>query len=155
MIKEIIINIKVLQSLKINVWVKTSELLELQEREFKMLLNHAYHNVPYYRHLFDSIKLKPKDIRDCKDIYKVPITTKRELRDAKETIIARDTKIMVQHKTSGSTGMPLTLYSTMEDAIYSRGMYERARAENGFRILRDKLAYMGSPFNNPKAKKLW
>jgi phenylacetate-CoA ligase len=99
--------------------------------------------------------LKPEDIKDYKDISKVPITTKMELRDAKETIIARDAKIWVQHKTSGSTGMFLTLYSTMEDAIYSRGMYERARVENGFRILRDKLAYIGSPFIIPKTKKLW
>jgi phenylacetate-CoA ligase len=155
MIKEIITNIKVLRSLKSNVWFKTSELVELQERKFKMLLNHAYHNVPYYRRLFDSVGIRPNDIKNCEDISRIPITTKRELRDAKETIIARDTKIWAQHKTSGSTGMLLILYFTMEDAIYSRGMYERARVENGFRILRDKLAYIGSPLIIPKTKKLW
>lgn len=155
MIKEIITNIKVLRGLKSNVWFKTLELVELQEHKFKMLLNHAYHNVPYYRRLFDSVGIRPNDIKDCEDISRIPVTTKRELRDAKETIIARDAKIWVQHKTSGSTGMFLTLYSTMEDAIYSRGMYERARVENGFRILRDKLAYIGSPFIIPKTKKLW
>lgn len=155
MIKEIITNIEVLRGLKSNVWFKTLELVELQEHKFKMLLNHAYHNVPYYRRLFDSVGIRPNDIKDCEDISRIPVTTKRELRDAKETIIARDAKIWVQHKTSGSTGMFLTLYSTMEDAIYSRGMYERARVENGFRILRDKLAYIGSPFIIPKTKKLW
>jgi len=155
MIKEIITNIKVLRSLKSNVWLKTSQLEELQERKLKMLLNHAYHNVPYYGHLFDSIKLKPEDIRDCKDISKIPITTKAQIQKAKDEMIARNINIWVEHKTSGSTGMSLTLCSSMEDAIYSRGMYERARTENGFRILRDKLAYMGSPFNNPKTKKLW
>ena len=155
MIKQIISNIKVLRSLRRNVWVKTSELMELQDRKFRMLLKHAYHHVPYYRHLMDSIRLRPEDIKDSEDISKIPITTKKALREAKETIIARNTKIWVQHKTSGSTGIPIILYSTMEDAIYSRGMYERARVENGFRILRDKLAYMGSPYNNPKKKKLW
>jgi phenylacetate-CoA ligase len=96
MIKEIITNIKVLRSLKSNVWFKTSELVELQERKFKMLLNHAYHNVPYYRRLFDSVGIRPNDIKNCEDISRIPITTKRELRDAKETIIARDTKIWAQ-----------------------------------------------------------
>jgi phenylacetate-CoA ligase len=41
----------------------------------------------------------------------------------------------------------------MQDAIYSRGMYERARTENGFRILTDKLLYIGSPFVIPNKKK--
>ena len=155
MIKQIISNIKVLRSLRRNVWVKTSELMELQDRKFRMLLKHAYHHVPYYRHLMDSIRLRPEDIKDSEDISKIPITTKKALREAKETIIARNTKIWVQHKTSGSTGMPLILHSTMEDAIYSRGMYERARTENGFRIMRDKLAYVGSPFVIPTTKNIW
>jgi phenylacetate-CoA ligase len=153
MIKEIITNIKVLRSLKSNVWLKTSQLVELQERKLKMLLSHAYHNVPYYRHLFDSIKLKPGDIKDRKDISKVPITTKTLIQKVKDEMIARNIKIWVEHKTSGSTGMSLVLCSSMEDAIYSRGMYERVRVENGFRILRDRLAYIGSPFVIPKTKK--
>lgn len=77
MIKEIITNIKVLRGLKSNVWFKTLELVELQEHKFKMLLNHAYHNVPYYRRLFDSVGIRPNDIKDCEDISRIPVTTKR------------------------------------------------------------------------------
>ena len=155
MIQEFLSNFKVLRSLRKNIWLSTLKLKEMQDEKLRILLKHAYENVEFYRRLFDSVGIRPNDIKDCEDISRIPITTKRGLRDAKETIIARDTKIWVQHKTSGSTGMPLMLYSSMEDAIYSRGMYERARVENGFRILRDKLAYIGSPFVIPKTKKLW
>jgi len=155
MIKEIITNMKVLHSLKSNVWLKTSQLEELQERKFKMLLNHAYHNVPYYRHLFDSIKLKPEDIKDCKDMSKIPITTKPQIQKMKDEMVARNINVWVEHKTSGSTGISLVIPSTMEDAIYSRGMYERARVENGFRILRDSLAYIFSPFLRIAETKKW
>ena len=155
MMHEIITNFKVLRSLKKNIWLSTTKLKEMQNEKLRMLLKHAYDNVEYYRRLFDSVGIRPIDIKNCEDTSRIPITTKRELRDAKKTIIAKNTKIWVQHKTSGSTGLPIILHSTMEDAIYSRGMYERARAENGFRIVKDKLAYVGSPFVIPKTKKIW
>jgi len=143
MMQEIIANFKVLRCLRKNIWLSILKLKEMQNEKLRILLKHAYDNVEYYRRLFDSAGIRPIDIKDCEDISRIPITTKRDLRDAKDIIIAKNTKIWVQHKTSGSTGLPIILHSTMKDAIYSRGMYERARTENGFRILRDKLAYVG------------
>ena len=116
------------------------------------MLHHAYENVPYYRYLFGSVGVKPEDIKCCNDMSKIPITTKSQLKNAKNEITARniDLSACVEHKTSGSTGIPLTLYFLPEDALYSRGTYERARSENGFRGLRDSLLYIGSPYVIPK-----
>jgi phenylacetate-CoA ligase len=141
--------------LKSRVWLSTSKLQEIQDEKLKMLLNHAYENVGFYRRLFDSVGIRPKDIRDLEDMPKIPITTKTQLQNAKKEIVAKNSKICVEYKTSGSTGIPLTLYFSMEDAIYSRGMYERARVENGFRILRDKLLYIGSPYVIPNKRECY
>ncbi|MBN2034242.1 MAG: phenylacetate--CoA ligase family protein, partial [Deltaproteobacteria bacterium] len=153
MFEELMANFNVLRTLKSNVWLKTSQLEELQERHFFTLLHHAYQNVAYYRDLFDSIKLNPDDIKHCKDISKIPITTKAHIQKAQTEMLAKNIPIWVKHKTSGSTGISLVLSSSMKDAIYSRGMYERARVQNGFRILKDTLAYIGSPFVIPQTKK--
>jgi phenylacetate-CoA ligase len=99
--------------------------------------------------------LKPEDIKDCKDMSKIPITTKPQIQKMKDEMVAKNINVWVEHKTSGSTGISLVIPSTMEDAIYSRGMYERARVENGFRILRDSLAYIFSPFLRIAETKKW
>jgi len=133
--------------------LKTSELQKIQEKKFKKLLAHAYRNVPFYRRLFDSVGMSPGDIKDYEDISKIPITTKLQFQKAEGETIARNMDIWVEHKTSGSTGIRLSLSFSMEDALYNRGTYERARIENGFRILRDVLLYIGNPSIIPNKKK--
>jgi len=153
MIKKALTTLKVLRIFKKNVRLKTSELQKIQEKKFKTLLAHTYRNVPFYRRLFDSVGMSPGDIKDCEDISKIPITTKLQLKNAGKDAIARNIGIYVEHKTSGSTGIRISLYFSMEDALYNRGTYERARNENGFRILRDVLLYIGNPSIIPNKKK--
>ena len=49
-------------SLKRTQWLGQEEIVSLQEGRLKRLVNHAYNHVPYYRNLFDKLKLKPFDI---------------------------------------------------------------------------------------------
>lgn len=153
MIKKAITTLKVLQTLRNNMRLKTLELQKIQEKKFKILLTHAYRNVPFYRRLFESMGMSPRDIKDYEDISKIPITTKLQFQKAEEETIARNIDIWVEHKTSGSTGIKLSLFFSMEDALYNRGTYERARIENGLRILRDVLLYIGNPSIIPNEKK--
>jgi phenylacetate-CoA ligase len=113
------------------------------------MLNYAYRNVSYYHKLFDSINLKPSDIKSLDDLSKIPITTKQQLRDAKIDIIAQniDLNNCVNHKTSGSTGIPLELIFTKEDGMYSGASYERVRRDNGYNPLKDIFLNVGA-FNN-------
>jgi phenylacetate-CoA ligase len=97
--------------------------------------------------------VKPEDIKDCKDICKIPVTTKSQLQNAREEAIAKDIDRYIERKTSGSTGIRTSLYFSMEDFLYNRGTYERARSENGFRILRDTLLIIGNPHTIPIKRK--
>ena len=55
------------------------QIVAYQGRQLRRLVSHAYHNVPYYRRLFDKIRLKPQDIRDVNDLGYIPITCKADL----------------------------------------------------------------------------
>jgi len=147
---------KVFRDMRKNLWLKTSELETLQWEKFKILINHAYGNVTFYRRLFDSAGVKPEDIKGADDLYKIPTITKSQIKSNKKDMVAGNTNLKgcVEYKTSGSTGNTLSGYLIKDDAFYVRGSYERVRNENGFRMLRDKIIILGSPFIIPD-KKEW
>jgi len=155
-IKNYIEPYKIFRDLRKNLWLKTSDLEVLQWEKFKTLLDHAYGNVPFYRNLFDSARIRPKDIKDYDDMYKIPTITKSQIKSNKKDMIARNINLQscVEYKTSGSTGNTLSGYLIKDDALYVRGSYERVRNDNGFRMLRDKIIILGSPFIIPD-KKEW
>ena len=145
---------KIFRELRKNLYLKTSGLESLQWNKFRMLLNHAYQNVPFYRSLFDKVGVRPYDIENADDIYKIPIITKSQIKNNKVDMIARNINLSacVEYKTSGSTGNMLTGFLTRDDALHVRGSYERVRSDNGFRTLRDTLLIIGSPYLIPKNK---
>ena len=55
----------------------------LQFQRLKALLSHAYDNVPYYHDLFKRAGIKVDDIRNPNDIEKIPITRKKDIREAR------------------------------------------------------------------------
>jgi phenylacetate-CoA ligase len=138
---------KIFNNMRKNLWLKTRELETLQWEKFKTLLNHAYENVPFYHGLFDSARIRPKDIKSYDDICKIPIINKSDIIDNKQHFIARNINLRncVEYKTSGSTGKNLYGYLTKDDVIHHRVSYERIRNEFGFRMLRDKLLVVDSP----------
>jgi phenylacetate-CoA ligase len=98
--------------LKRHQWLKESDLIRIQEKRLKGLINHAYHNVPFYNELFDSVGVKPQDVQTVKDLQKIPILTKENVKDNYPgKIVAKGIDITKCHtrSTTGSTGMPLRI----------------------------------------------
>jgi len=145
---------KVFRDMRKNLWLKTWELETLQWEKFKTLLDHAYENVPFYRGLIDSAGIRPKDIKSYDDVCKIPTITKSQIIDNRQHLMAGNINLRncVEYKTSGSTGKNLYGYLTKDDALHIRGSYERIRNENGFRMLRDKLLVISSPYRIPDRK---
>jgi phenylacetate-CoA ligase len=52
----------------------------IQEKKLKAIIRHAYENVLLYRGKFDSVGVKPDDIRTLKNLGKLPFVTKQEIR---------------------------------------------------------------------------
>lgn len=94
------------------------QLAEFQCEKLKNMIRHCYDHVPYYRRLFDDLKLKPQDIKHPDDLKKLPIIDKEQVRELGDSLLADiyDPKSLLRYPTSGSTGTPLKLYWSREMA---------------------------------------
>ncbi len=91
--------------------------MELQNQRLRQLVRHAYDKVPYYRRIFDERALKPNDIECSEDLGKLPVLTKQLIRNNFDNLMAPDfpAKELIPNCTGGSTGEPLSFYSTRDD----------------------------------------
>jgi phenylacetate-CoA ligase len=80
------------------------------------ILNRAYMEVPFYRELFDRNDLKFPDVQSLVNFEKIPILTKKIIRENFENIknIHINKKRWLPNKTSGSTGNPLIFITDQE-----------------------------------------
>lgn len=130
-----------------------SEMEELQNRKLRAIVKHAYENVPYYHKLFNSVGLKPEDIKIKEDLVKIPITTKKILQKIPITErLARGVDInkCLKGRTSGSTGEPLDVFFNRRELSYRIAMQTRVYGLNftdkKVSILeRDSTPSQGSP----------
>ena len=141
MISEFLELRKLIQNRKLS----SEELRELQNQKLRSLIRHAYENVPYYRSLFISVGLTPKDIRTTEDLKHIPITTKDDLRAAAERITAKgiDLSSCITTNTSGTTGKSLIIYLTRDEERTRRLVLFRTLLSIGFSPL-DRFAVLGS-----------
>jgi phenylacetate-CoA ligase len=102
--------------------VGREQLVAFQNVHLRRLVDHAYHNVAYYRGLFDRQGLKPYDIRTVEDLAAVPITSRSDLQALPvEEIVARHVKpgCLITRTSSGSSGRPLTIHRTwLEERLH-------------------------------------
>ena len=105
------------------IWNKEAECMEedkkeeLQLKRLQEVVKRAYENVPFYRRRFDDNNIKPDDIKTLKDIEKLPLTTKDDLREAYPFgMFAVPRKEIVEvHTSSGTTGKPTVSGYTKKD----------------------------------------
>ena len=145
--------VKNTRMLRKNAWLKRSELERIQQKKLRAIVKHAYHNVPFYHKLFDSVGVKPEDIKTIDDLSKIPIVTKSQIQRAESDFIARDidTSKCTERKTSGSTGLPLKVVRCGEESSIGGATYSRLYKENGLR--REDVVYaLTSPTNVPDIK---
>ena len=77
----------------------------------KVQLHHAYDTVPYYRAAWRKAGVHPADVKSLADLEAFPVLTKADIRKHERELISTafdPTKLRVK-RTSGSTGVPLTI----------------------------------------------
>ena len=57
-------------------WWPETTIQQYQQDQLRKIIGHAYNTVPYYRRVFDKLKLKPDDIKTTDDLRKIPVLTK-------------------------------------------------------------------------------
>jgi len=124
-----------LKELERNQWLKRSEVKDLQWSALTRLVRHAYRNVPYYRYLFDSVRIVPSDMRSLEDFRRIPLLTKTCLRDNFRQMLAKERKErLYTATTSGTTGLPLTFYRDGRSVAYSLAAMYRGHRWYGLDI---------------------
>ena len=100
--------------------LETASIDKLRQHQLERLrwsVNHAYKNVPLYRHRFDALGVHPDDIKSLDDLAKFPFTNKSDLRDnypyGMFAVPMHD--IVRLHASSGTTGKPTVVGYTQND----------------------------------------
>jgi phenylacetate-coenzyme A ligase PaaK-like adenylate-forming protein len=112
-------------------------IIDFQNRKLRSIITHAYHTVDYYRQLFDTVGIKPEDIRTIEDLYKIPITSSQEYRIRPEIeTLSKKVKLdrMVCRATSGSSGRPFKIRRTVFEEHLMNFFRIRALQQFGVRF---------------------
>lgn len=130
-----------------------SELNKVVHKRLKDILVSAYRHVPYYRDLMQNVGYDPvRDYRGPEDLSKLPVTTKKVLkqRDITEFIKeGSDLSKCFTDLTSGSTGIPLTIYRESYEMAIQTAKWLRVLFVNGYSV-RQKVIAITSPIKATK-----
>jgi phenylacetate-CoA ligase len=106
---------------------------KLQLARLKNLVEMLYNNVAFYRKKMEEKNVKPTDIHTLKDIEKLPLTTKDDLRlnYPRGLLACPKDRIVEVHMSSGTTGKPVVDEYTENDINIWREAMARTLAGGG------------------------
>jgi phenylacetate-CoA ligase len=128
-------------------WWSLSELESFQKKRLRSLLTHSYENVPYYHRMFNSLGLKPQDIKSVSDLKKLPFLTKEIIRKNFDDLTAQNysKKNLIRSTSGGSTSEPIQFFVDREWGIWNMAAAYREWSWAGYHV-GDKMAYLwGAP----------
>lgn len=122
------------------------KLLEHQNRNLRKTVKYAYDYVPFYHQKLKERGLEPSDIRNLKDLRKLPVVRKDEIKQSLDRIISRefDMSNLHAHSTSGSTGHPLHVFISNREDDYRKAKHMTANIICGQKP-RDRYVTIASP----------
>ena len=116
-------------------------LKELQSRQLRDLVTHAYTNVPYFRRILDADTVA--SIETAADLSRIPVLDRKTVHDLPaEDLLAEgftpdNTRAAT---TSGSSGIPVTFRNSERDLGYLRATYLQDMLASGLRMF-DRIGY--------------
>lgn len=122
------------------------KLIEHQNKNLRRVVKYAYDYVPFYHQKLKERGVKPSDIRTLKDLCKLPIIRKDEIRKNLNRIISEefDMNNLHVHSTSGSTGHPLRVFISNKEDDYRKAKHMTANIICGQKP-RDRYVTIASP----------
>jgi len=105
--------------------------IQKQSELLVQLINKAYNHSAFYRKLYDLHGLKINDIKDVRDISKLPIIEKKDIRSSVEDIRIGHPLLMTKGYTSGTSGSPLMVYRNYLSVIKEEAYIWRQRIKFG------------------------
>ncbi len=93
------------------------KLRQLQDERLRQMISYVYERMPFYQQMFNSLGMRPGDIRSVEDLPKLPFTRKQDLKDHYPfglLAVPREQIIRV-HASSGTTGKATVVCYTRND----------------------------------------
>lgn len=124
--------------------MSNEELMNRNEKRFLYIFRRAYDKSPFYYRLYTEAGIKKEDIKCLEDIKKLPVITKDMVKKyAQEMLTVPKWQVMVGH-TSGTTGTPLTVYSSWPSIWWNQAYTYSARFRNGFKYGQPLVSLRGN-----------
>jgi phenylacetate-CoA ligase len=113
--------IKVFKYLNQSQWWSRDKLRAYQNEKLRRLIEHVYHNVPYYHDVMRSKGIQPQDICSVDDLKYFPILIKKVIKANFKEIMSKDInkRSVIKFSTSGTTGDPLTVLVDRDSRIWA------------------------------------
>jgi phenylacetate-CoA ligase len=132
-------------------WWSSGRLAALQWDKLRKLLAHAYETVPYYRDVFTRLGARPEDIREARDLERLPYLTKPIIREHLPRLMStRPPGTLLRYTTGGSTGEPLIFYTDRNKEAAANAAKLRARRWWGIEVGDRQIDLWGSPIELSK-----
>ncbi|MCG8696598.1 MAG: AMP-binding protein [Bacteroidales bacterium] len=113
------------------------KLLKLQTKRLHSLLCSAYDNTEYYRKSMESVGFNPhSDFKSLEDLSKIPTTNKTVIKKTGVDSFLNqklDPEKCFREKTTGSTGVPLTIYRSETERSIQVAKWMRTLMVNGYK----------------------
>jgi phenylacetate-CoA ligase len=120
---------------------------ERQLAALKTQLHHAYDTVPYYRAVWGRAGVHPSDVKTLADLEAFPILTKADIRRHERALVSSSfdvAKLRVK-RTSGSTGVPLTIYCDENAMQWKAACTLRSDEWSGWKLGQRVAKVWGNP----------
>lgn len=88
------------------------ELRTIRDEAFVQLVQHAYHNVPYYHRVMEERGIHPDQVESLDDLARFPVLTKEVIRSEGSDLrtTGLDTSKTLMRRSGGTTGEPISSY---------------------------------------------
>ncbi|POY37103.1 hypothetical protein C3K47_08585 [Solitalea longa] len=131
------------------------ELVFDQNKQLKKLIEFAYREVPYYHSLFDKNGVNPTDIKTIDDLYKIPVSTKLDIRNHIHDLSPKNLQgKYISKTTGGSTGLTLRYKMSIDCASRGTALLYRGWGLAGY-VPGDPISFFGGGSLVAKKRTAW
>jgi phenylacetate-coenzyme A ligase PaaK-like adenylate-forming protein len=133
-----------------------SRIQELRDRKLRELVEHAYEQIPFYRHLLDERGVPPQSIKGLQDLPKLPVMTKDMFHAHWPELRARDvpdSRVRVV-PTGGTTGIPMRVARDAGSGVWSIACYVRGLAWAGLTLRQRRVQLFGGSLAIQRSRRL-
>jgi phenylacetate-CoA ligase len=133
------------RSMERSQWLSPAELHQLQILRLRDFLVRIGSDVPYYRELFKSLDFEPAGLDSLKDLQRLPLTGKSDIRANMDRLKAESAGVLEKFSTGGSSGEPLIFYRGKERVSHDVAAKWRATRWWDVDIGDPEIVVWGSP----------